>query len=114
MAPARKGSVPIRKDGEAWSEAGDSDYPQATSCRNDPLYHSTMAVLALHSIRPAGLGFLLVIVLLAALAGVAYLFAREYLNIGRRGPGREQSLRDWFMVGLTILGVIVLVGRYWQ
>lgn len=82
------------------------------------MYHSTMAVLGLHipghSIRPVGLGLLLVIVLLAALVAVAYFFGREYVNIGRRGPGREQSLRDWFMLGLTILGVIVLVGRYWK
>jgi hypothetical protein len=78
----------------------------------------SMAVLALHipghSIRPVGLGFLLVIVLLAALGAVAYFFGREYVNIGRRGPGREQSLRDWFALGLTILGVIALVGLYWK
>jgi hypothetical protein len=77
-----------------------------------------VALLALnapgHSSRPAGLGLLLVIVLLAALAAVGYFFSREYLNIGRRGPGREQALRDWVMLGLTILGVIVLVGRYWK
>jgi len=82
------------------------------------MYHSAMAVLALHipghSIRPVGLGFLLVIVLLAAFAAVAYYFGREYVDIGRRGPGREQLLRDWFVLGLTILGVIVLVGRYWK
>jgi len=75
-----------------------------------------MAVLALHipghSIRPVGLGFLLVIVLLAALAAVAYFFGGEY--VGHRGPGREQSLRDWVMLGLAILGMIVLVGRYWK
>jgi hypothetical protein len=76
----------------------------------------SMAVLALHvpghSIRPVGLGLLLVIVLLAALAAVAYFFGREY--VGRRGPGRAQFLRDWFMLALTILGVIVLIGRYWN
>jgi hypothetical protein len=81
-------------------------------------YHSGMAVLALqipgHSIRPVGLGLLLVIVLLVALAAVAYFFGREHVNIGRRGPGREQSLRDWLMLGLTILGAIALVGRYWK
>lgn len=75
-----------------------------------------MAVLALHipgrSIHPVGLGLLLVIVLMAALAAVAYFFGREY--VGRRGPGREQSLRDWRTLGLTILGVIALVGLYWK
>jgi hypothetical protein len=55
-----------------------------------------------------------VIVLLAGLAAAAYFFGREYVNIGRRGPGREQSLRDWIMLGLTILGVVALVGRYWK
>jgi hypothetical protein len=75
-----------------------------------------MAVLALRipgqSIRPVGLG-LLVFVLLAALAAVAYYFGREYIN-GRRGTGRAQSLRDCVMLGLTILGVVALVGRYCQ
>jgi len=75
-----------------------------------------MAVLALHipghSIRPVGLGLLLVIVLLAALAAAAYFFGREH--VGRRGPGRERFLRDWFMLALTILGAIFLVGRYWD
>jgi hypothetical protein len=77
-----------------------------------------MTVLALHipghSVRPVGLGLLLVIVLLAALVAVAYFFGREYVKLGRRGPGREQSLRDLVMLGLTILGGIVLVGRYWK
>lgn len=76
-----------------------------------------MGVLALnipgHSIRPVGLGILLVIVLIAALAAAAYFFGREYVN-GPRGPGRAQSLRDWVMLGLTILGVVALVGRYWK
>ena len=81
------------------------------------MYSSSMAVLALyvpgHSPRPVGLGILVVIVLLAALAAAAYFIGREYLNIGRRGPGREQSLRPWFMLGLSVLGLIFLVGRYW-
>ncbi len=82
------------------------------------MYSSTMAVvaapMAMHSTHPAGLGILLVIVLLAALAAAAYFFGREYVKIGRRGFGREQSLRDWIMLGLTMLGVIALVGRYWK
>jgi hypothetical protein len=61
-----------------------------------------------------GLGLLLVIVLLAALAAVAYFFGREHVNIGRRGSGREKALRDWSMLGLTVLGVIALVGFYWK
>jgi hypothetical protein len=82
------------------------------------MYSSTMAVIALHvpghSTHPVGLGILVVIVLLAALAAVAYFISREYVKIGRRGFGREQPLRDWFMLGLVILGVIALVGRYWK
>ena len=54
------------------------------------------------------------IALLAGLIALAYFFGREYVTIGRRGPGREQALRDWLMLGLTILGVIVVVGRYWK
>ncbi len=70
-----------------------------------------MGVIALHipghSAQPVGLGILLVIVLLAALGAVAYV-------IGRGGSGRERSRRPWFMLGLTILGVIALVGLYWK
>jgi membrane protein implicated in regulation of membrane protease activity len=81
------------------------------------MYSSTMGVMALHipghSIHPVGLGILLVIVLLAALAAAAYFFGRKYVN-GRHGPGREQSLRDGIMLGLTILGVVALVGLYWK
>lgn len=82
------------------------------------MYCSTMAVLAvpmaLHSTHPVGLGVLVVIVLIAAGAAVAYFLGREYVRIGRRGPGREQSLRPWVMLGLTILGMIALVGLYWR
>jgi hypothetical protein len=82
------------------------------------MYSSTMAVVALHipghSIQPLGLWILLVVVLLAALATAAYFIGREYIKIGRRGPGREQPLRDWFVLGLTVLGVIALVGYYWK
>jgi hypothetical protein len=79
----------------------------------------TVAVLALripgHSIQPVGLWILVVIGLLALLAAAAYFFGREYVTIGRRrGPGREQPLRDWFILGLAILGVIALVGLYWK
>jgi hypothetical protein len=72
------------------------------------------APIALHSAHPVGLGILVVIVLLAALAAAAYLIGREYVSIGRRGPGREQSLRPWFTLGVMILGVIALVGHYWK
>ena len=76
-----------------------------------------MAVIALHvpghSRNPLSLEILVVIVLLAALAAVAYFIGREYVNIGRRGRGRENSLRPWFILGLTILGVIAVVGHNW-
>ncbi len=82
------------------------------------MYSLTMAVLAapiaMHSSHPVGVGILLVVVLLAVLAAAAYFIGREYVNVGRRGPGREQSLRPWFTLGLAILGVIALVGRYWR
>jgi hypothetical protein len=75
------------------------------------MYSSTMGVIALHvpghSTHPVSLGILVVFVLLAALAAVAYF-------IGRRGSGREQSLQPWFKLGVTILGVIALVGLYWK
>ncbi len=80
------------------------------------MYSSTMAVVALHvpghSAQPVGLWILAVILLLAALAAVAYFIGREYVPISRRGAGRQQSLRDWSMLGLTILCVIGLVGYY--
>lgn len=47
-------------------------------------------------------------------AAAAYFFGREYVDNRRRGPGRAQSLRDWIMLSLTILGVVTLVGRYWK
>jgi hypothetical protein len=82
------------------------------------MYPSRMAVLALyvpgHSPRSVGLGILLAIVLLAALAAAAYFVGRQYVSIGRRGHGREQSLRPLFILGLTILGLIALVGLYWK
>jgi len=82
------------------------------------MYSSTMAVfaalMAAHSIRPVGLGILLVVVLLVGLAAVASFIGREYVKSGRRGSGREQSLQPWFMLGLTIIGLIALVGRYWK
>jgi hypothetical protein len=67
-----------------------------------------------HNIQPLSLWILAVTGLLAVLAVAAYFFGREYVNVGRRGPGREQSRRDWFILGLSILAVIALVGRYWK
>jgi len=55
-----------------------------------------------------------VIGLLAALAAVGSFIGRRYVRFGRRGSGREQYLQPWLMLGLTILGAIALVGRYWQ
>lgn len=82
------------------------------------MYSWTMAVLALHipghSSGPVGLWILVVIALLTVLAAAAYFFGREYVNLGRRGPGRERFLRDWFVLGLAILSVVVLVGHYWK
>jgi hypothetical protein len=72
------------------------------------------ARIAMRSVHPAGLGMLLVLVLVATLAAAAYFVGREYINRGRRAPGREQSLGPWFMLGLMIIGAIALVGRYWQ
>jgi hypothetical protein len=86
--------------------------------RASPLYNPGMAVLAapiaLQSVRPAGVGILLVLVLLVGLATVAYIIGREYVSIGRGGPRRVQSLRDWYVLGLAIVCSIVLIGRYWK
>jgi hypothetical protein len=77
-----------------------------------------MAVLALHvpghSPRSVGLGILLAVILLAALAVVAYFTGRQYVSTGRRGPGGAQSLRDWLTLGVTILVVIAVAGLYWK
>jgi hypothetical protein len=79
-------------------------------------YSSVMGVIALHvpgHTAPAvGLLILVVIVLVAAGGAVAYRIGREYVRTGWRGPGRAQSLRPWLMSGLTILGVIALIGYY--
>jgi hypothetical protein len=72
------------------------------------------APIALQSVRPVGVGILLVLVLLVGLAAVAYIIGREYVSIGRGGSKRVQSLRDWYMLGLAILCAIVLIGRYWR
>jgi hypothetical protein len=56
------------------------------------MYSSIMAVIAapiaMHSTVPVGLGILVVIVLLAALAATGYFIGREYVN------GRWNR-RDW-------------------
>jgi hypothetical protein len=82
------------------------------------MYNSGMAVLAIpiamHSVRPVGVGLLLVLVLLVGLAAVAYVIGRENVNIGRGGARRVQSLRDWYVLGLAIICAIVLMGRYWS
>jgi hypothetical protein len=82
------------------------------------MYYPSMAVLAapiaLHSVRPVGVGMLLVLVLLVALGAVAYIIGREYVSTGCNGPRRVHSLRDWYMLSLTILCAIVLIGRYWK
>jgi hypothetical protein len=78
------------------------------------MYSLVMGVIALrvpgHSASPVGLLILIVIVLVAGSGVVAYFIGREYVHTGWRGPGRGQPLRPWFMSGLTILGVIALIG----
>jgi hypothetical protein len=82
------------------------------------MYSATVGDIALHipghSIRPVGVGILVVIVLLAALAAVAYFIGPEVAKMGRLGSRREPSLRLWVVFGLMILSVIALVGRYWN
>jgi hypothetical protein len=48
----------------------------------------TAAPIAMQSTVPLGLGILVVIVLIAALAAIGYLIGREYVN------GRW-NMRDW-------------------
>ncbi len=74
-----------------------------------------MAVIALqvpgHSSYPLSLSILVVIVLVAALAAAVYFIGREYIKVGRRGPGREQPLLLWLWLGLAVLIVIAVVGH---